>query len=80
MKIHYIHNFGTNRDGENTDVIHAFQGSKMTLLVLWFLLVAPVMLVASRPAQDSINGTVPLVMWHGMGEYSTQIVLSTKKN
>ncbi|XP_051927394.1 palmitoyl-protein thioesterase 1 [Hippocampus zosterae] len=40
----------------------------MTLVMLWFILVAPVILVASRPTQDSINRTVPLVMWHGMGD------------
>ncbi|XP_061661737.1 palmitoyl-protein thioesterase 1 [Syngnathoides biaculeatus] len=36
-------------------------------LAQWFLLAVPVALVISWPAQKS-NKTIPLVMWHGMGD------------
>ncbi|XP_072227319.1 palmitoyl-protein thioesterase 1 [Leuresthes tenuis] len=35
---------------------------------LVLLLAAPVLLVASGPVRDPNNGTVPLVLWHGMGD------------
>uniref|UniRef100_A0A8C5DSV7 Palmitoyl-protein thioesterase 1 n=1 Tax=Gouania willdenowi TaxID=441366 RepID=A0A8C5DSV7_GOUWI len=41
-------------------------GSRMSLL--WFLLTAPVLLTASSPVYNPNNGTVPLVIWHGMGD------------
>ncbi|MEQ2164223.1 hypothetical protein GOODEAATRI_004406 [Goodea atripinnis] len=40
----------------------------MAALLLTVLLAAPVLLVASDPVHDSNNGTVPLVLWHGMGD------------
>ncbi|XP_010789585.1 palmitoyl-protein thioesterase 1-like [Notothenia coriiceps] len=36
--------------------------------LLCFLLAAPVLLVAGSPVYKSDNGTVPLVIWHGMGD------------
>lgn len=48
-----------------------FQGPKMTDVLLSLLLAVPVLLVTGGPVsvrdQDH-NGTVPLVLWHGMGE------------
>ncbi|KAM9340321.1 palmitoyl-protein thioesterase 1 [Symphorus nematophorus] len=43
-------------------------GSRMTAALLSFLLAAPVLLAAGSPAYKSNNGTVPLVLWHGMGD------------
>ena len=43
-------------------------GSRMTAVLLCFLLAAPVLLVAGSPVYKANNGTVPLVLWHGMGE------------
>eukprot|EP00064_Thunnus_orientalis_P021313 superscaffoldBa00006385_g21473 len=40
----------------------------MTAALLYFLLAGPVLLVAASPARDPNNGTVPLVLWHGMGD------------
>ncbi|KAF3707233.1 Palmitoyl-protein thioesterase 1 [Channa argus] len=40
----------------------------MTAAVLCFLLFGLVPLVASSPVRDTDNGTVPLVLWHGMGD------------
>ncbi|XP_075962124.1 palmitoyl-protein thioesterase 1 [Anarhichas minor] len=40
----------------------------MTAALLCFLLAGPVLLVAGSPVYNSNNGTVPLVMWHGMGD------------
>uniref|UniRef100_A0A7N6BXV6 Palmitoyl-protein thioesterase 1 n=1 Tax=Anabas testudineus TaxID=64144 RepID=A0A7N6BXV6_ANATE len=40
----------------------------MTATLLCFLLAAPVLLVAGSPVHDSNNKTVPLVLWHGMGD------------
>lgn len=37
-------------------------------LLLRLLLAAPVLLVSSDPVRGSANRTVPLVLWHGMGE------------
>lgn len=44
-------------------------GSRMTAALLCFLLAAPVLLVSGSSVRDSNNGTVPLVLWHGMGEW-----------
>lgn len=46
-----------------------FQGPNMTDVLLSLLLAAAALLVAGGPlsARDH-NGTVPLVLWHGMGE------------
>lgn len=44
-------------------------GSRMTAALLCFLLAGPVLLVAGGPVYNSNNGTVPLVLWHGMGEW-----------
>uniref|UniRef100_A0A3Q0SCJ3 Palmitoyl-protein thioesterase 1 n=1 Tax=Amphilophus citrinellus TaxID=61819 RepID=A0A3Q0SCJ3_AMPCI len=41
----------------------------MAAFLLCLLLAAPVLLlVTSSPVRDSSNGTVPLVLWHGMGD------------
>lgn len=40
----------------------------MAAFPLCLLLAAPVLLVTSSPVRDSSNGTVPLVLWHGMGD------------
>uniref|UniRef100_A0A3Q2D8V7 Palmitoyl-protein thioesterase 1 n=1 Tax=Cyprinodon variegatus TaxID=28743 RepID=A0A3Q2D8V7_CYPVA len=40
----------------------------MAAVFVSFLLAAPVLLVASGPVRDPSNGTVPLVLWHGMGD------------
>ncbi|KAI9540222.1 Palmitoyl-protein thioesterase 1 [Dissostichus eleginoides] len=40
----------------------------MRAALLCFLLAAPVLLVAGSPVYKSDNGTVPLVIWHGMGD------------
>uniref|UniRef100_A0AAQ4QLI0 Palmitoyl-protein thioesterase 1 n=1 Tax=Gasterosteus aculeatus aculeatus TaxID=481459 RepID=A0AAQ4QLI0_GASAC len=40
----------------------------MTAALLCFLLAAPLLLVAGSPVHKSNNGTVPLVLWHGMGD------------
>uniref|UniRef100_A0A8C3AXK1 Palmitoyl-protein thioesterase 1 n=1 Tax=Cyclopterus lumpus TaxID=8103 RepID=A0A8C3AXK1_CYCLU len=40
----------------------------MTAALLCFLLAGPVLLVAGSPVYTSNNGTVPLVLWHGMGD------------
>lgn len=40
----------------------------MAAVLLALLLAAPVLLVASSPVRDAANGTVPLVLWHGMGD------------
>ncbi|KAM8840026.1 palmitoyl-protein thioesterase 1 isoform 2-T3 [Spinachia spinachia] len=40
----------------------------MTAALLCFLLAAPLLLVAGSPVHNSNNGTVPLVLWHGMGD------------
>lgn len=57
-----------HRDLEENNVF-PFQDSKMTVILLSLLLAAPVLPVAGGPvnARDH-NGTVPLVLWHGMGE------------
>uniref|UniRef100_A0A3B5MV57 Palmitoyl-protein thioesterase 1 n=1 Tax=Xiphophorus couchianus TaxID=32473 RepID=A0A3B5MV57_9TELE len=41
---------------------------KMAAVLLALTLAAPVLLVASGPVPDTNNGTVPLVLWHGMGD------------
>lgn len=42
---------------------------KMTDVLLRLLLAAPVLLVTGGPVHvRDPNGTVPLVLWHGMGE------------
>lgn len=47
----------------------SLSGSRMTAAHLFLLLVGPVLLVAGSPVHfDLHNGTVPLVLWHGMGE------------
>ncbi|XP_075995762.1 palmitoyl-protein thioesterase 1 isoform X2 [Genypterus blacodes] len=43
-------------------------GSRMRPVLLWFLLSVPVLLTAGSPVNRSANGTVPLVLWHGMGD------------
>lgn len=43
-------------------------GSRMTAALLCFLLAGPVLLVAGSPFHDSNNGTIPVVLWHGMGK------------
>ncbi|XP_071755454.1 palmitoyl-protein thioesterase 1 [Centroberyx gerrardi] len=43
-------------------------GSKMSAAVLYFLLASPLLLAAGSPFRESSNGTVPLVLWHGMGD------------
>ncbi|XP_013854925.1 palmitoyl-protein thioesterase 1 isoform X2 [Austrofundulus limnaeus] len=40
----------------------------MAAVLLALLLSASVLLVSSGPVRDSNNGTVPLVLWHGMGD------------
>uniref|UniRef100_A0AAQ6A5K4 Palmitoyl-protein thioesterase 1 n=1 Tax=Amphiprion ocellaris TaxID=80972 RepID=A0AAQ6A5K4_AMPOC len=40
----------------------------MAAVLLCFLLASPVLLAASSPVSGSNNGTVPLVLWHGMGD------------
>ncbi|XP_062265462.1 palmitoyl-protein thioesterase 1 [Platichthys flesus] len=40
----------------------------MAAALLCFLLAGPVLLVAAGPVHVSNNGTVPLVIWHGMGD------------
>lgn len=40
----------------------------MAAALLCFLLAGPVLLAAGSPVHTSNNGTVPLVLWHGMGE------------
>ncbi|XP_013854924.1 palmitoyl-protein thioesterase 1 isoform X1 [Austrofundulus limnaeus] len=42
--------------------------SRMAAVLLALLLSASVLLVSSGPVRDSNNGTVPLVLWHGMGD------------
>ncbi|XP_054619047.1 palmitoyl-protein thioesterase 1-like [Dunckerocampus dactyliophorus] len=39
----------------------------MAAVLPWFFLVSPVVLAASMTVNEA-NGTVPLVLWHGMGE------------
>lgn len=41
---------------------------RMAAVLLVLLLAAPVLLVSSDPVRGSANRTVPLVLWHGMGE------------
>lgn len=40
----------------------------MTALLFSLLLVGPVLLVSSSPVHNPNNATVPLVLWHGMGD------------
>lgn len=41
----------------------------MTDVLLGLLLAAPVLLVTGGPVSvKDHNGTIPLVLWHGMGE------------
>ncbi|XP_008329364.1 palmitoyl-protein thioesterase 1 [Cynoglossus semilaevis] len=40
----------------------------MAASLISFLLVAPVLLTAAGPVHGSSNDTVPLVIWHGMGD------------
>ncbi|XP_037549481.1 palmitoyl-protein thioesterase 1 [Nematolebias whitei] len=40
----------------------------MAAVLLGLLLAAPVLLVSSDPVRGSANRTVPLVLWHGMGD------------
>lgn len=46
---------------------------KMTGVLLSLLLAAPVLLVAGAP----VNGTLPVVLWHGMGERFQQLNANT---
>ncbi|KAF7211499.1 transcript variant X1 [Nothobranchius furzeri] len=41
---------------------------KMAAVFLGLLLAGPVLLVTSSPLHELSNGTIPLVMWHGMGD------------
>lgn len=56
---------------DHKEQVFLFQGPKMTVILLSLFLAAPVLLVTGGPVsirdQDH-NGTVPLVLWHGMGE------------
>ncbi|XP_029976013.1 palmitoyl-protein thioesterase 1 [Salarias fasciatus] len=40
----------------------------MSAVLLFLLVGGPVLLVASKPVQETSNGSVPLVLWHGMGD------------
>ena len=53
-------------------------GSRMTAAILCLLLAGPVLLVAGSPVYKSDNGTVPLVLWHGMGEWLCCLFLNGK--
>lgn len=56
---------------DHKEQVFLFQGPKMTGILLSLFLAAPVLLVSgglvSIRDQDH-NGTIPLVLWHGMGE------------
>lgn len=52
----------------NETFTFVFQVARMTA-ALFFLLAGPVMLAAGGPVRfKATNGTIPLVLWHGMGE------------
>lgn len=47
-----------------------FFSSKMTAALLFLLLAGPLLLVTGGPVYfKANNGTTPLVLWHGMGEW-----------
>lgn len=54
--------------GKTSSFCFHVSGLRMAAVLLCFLLAAPVLLVTSSPIHDSDNGTVPLVLWHGMGK------------
>ncbi|XP_077599144.1 palmitoyl-protein thioesterase 1 isoform X2 [Stigmatopora nigra] len=39
-----------------------------SMVAMWFFLLAPVLLIAGKPVKRTTNATIPLVMWHGMGD------------
>lgn len=46
-----------------------FKVRRMTGALVFLLLAGPVMLAAGGPVRfKATNGTIPLVLWHGMGE------------
>lgn len=48
----------------------------MTAALLFLLLAGPVMLAAGGPVYfKATNGTIPLVLWHGMGESYCSLTL-----
>lgn len=52
------------------------QVARMTAALLFFLLAGPVMLAAGGPVRfKATNGTIPLVLWHGMGEQYGSLTL-----
>lgn len=54
---------------DETFVFFVFQVARMTAALLMLLLAGPVTLAAGSPVHfKATNGTIPLVLWHGMGE------------
>lgn len=63
--------FDFNNEIKKTKLLYffVFQVARMTAALLILLLAGPVMLAAGSPVHfKATNGTIPLVIWHGMGE------------